>query len=103
MIIVHTTVDSQAVAEALMKRVVEERAAACAALSAPIQSIFHWKKNIETAVEWRVSFKTRLDLFEQVASIIRSVHPYELPEIIATPIACADTAYAEWIHSETGK
>ncbi len=103
LIVVHTTVDSEAVAKALMQRVIQERAAACAALSAPCRSSYHWKGALEHAVEWQLSFKTRLDLFDRVAAIIKSLHPYELPEIIATPIVCADPDYAEWILAQTSR
>jgi len=101
LVIIHTTVDSAAFAEMLMKRVVDERAAACAVLSPQSKTRYHWKGGIETAVEWCLTFKTRADLFERVADIIKELHPYDIPEIIATPIVLADKTYADWLLSET--
>jgi len=89
------------VAEMLVKRVVDERVAACAALSPPCRSTYHWQGKIENANEWQVTFKTRADLFDRVAAVIRSIHPYQVPEIVALPIVCADEAYSDWIRSET--
>jgi periplasmic divalent cation tolerance protein len=89
------------VADALIKRVIDERAAACAALSASQTSRYHWQGKIETATEWCITFKTQRRLFNRVAEIIRAQHPYEVPEIIATPILSADPAYAAWVVAET--
>lgn len=101
LVIIHTTVNSAALAETLMKRVLEERAAACAALSPPSQTRYHWKGGIETAEEWSLTFKTRADRFERVAAIIKELHPYELPEIIATPVVFVDKDYEDWLLAET--
>lgn len=101
LILIQTTVDSLAVADVLMKRVINERAAACAALSASATSHYRWRGQIETTTEWYLTFKTRRELFGRVADLIRAHHPYETPEIIAIPVLEADPAYAAWILTET--
>jgi periplasmic divalent cation tolerance protein len=41
--------------------------------------------------------KTRKDLFEQLCKKVKSLHSYELPEIIALPIIAGSKSYLEWI------
>jgi periplasmic divalent cation tolerance protein len=47
--------------------------------------------------------KTRKDLFSDLEKEIRSMHPYEVPEIIALPIVAGSASYLQWIEAETKK
>ena len=46
--------------------------------------------------------KTRSALFETVIARIAAKHPYETPEIVATPFAAGLPAYFDWIAENTG-
>src|SRR5437773_10580059 len=59
-----TTTDSRDAAEALSKSAVEARVAACGQVSGPITSTYWWEGKVETAEEWRITFKTPLDRYE---------------------------------------
>ncbi len=67
----------------------------------PVCSHFHWKSAIETEHEWGLHLKSRGDLFERVAELIRARHAYDLPAIVAHSLI-AGTATARWIIEETG-
>ena len=75
----------------------DARLAACVSLGAPVESLYHWRGETETASEIPVSIKTRAERFEAVAEFIRSRHPYELPEIVAVPFCAGTAAYFAWI------
>jgi len=102
-ILVLTTLPDAESARTLARALVEGRLAACVTIGAPVESMYHWQGAIETAREVPVTVKTRGDLFDDVAAMIRSRHPYELPEILAVPINDGLPAYLAWIDAETGQ
>jgi periplasmic divalent cation tolerance protein len=100
-ILILTTLPERAGAEALVRELLAARLAACIQIGATVQSLYHWRGQIETALEIPVAIKTRAELYPRVEEAIRRRHPYELPEIIAVPITCGLPAYLDWIAAET--
>ena len=100
-ILVLTTLPDQAQAEALARELLTARLAACIQIGATVQSLYHWRGQIETASEIPLAIKTRTGLYPRVEETIRRRHPYELPEIVAVPISCGLPAYLDWITAET--
>jgi periplasmic divalent cation tolerance protein len=100
-ILVQTSLDNQEKAEYLANIVVGQRLAACCWLSGPIKSTYWWQGQIEKAEEWVLSFKTRLALYPDLERTIKRLHPYGVPEIIATPIVAGSQSFLDWIASET--
>jgi periplasmic divalent cation tolerance protein len=96
-----TTTERREDAERIAQALVEERLAACAQVMGPITSTYHWQGKIETAGEWQCWAKSRRDLYEQIEQTIRRLHPYELPEILAMPIAAGSADYLAWLDAET--
>jgi periplasmic divalent cation tolerance protein len=80
---------------------VEGRLAACVNVLGECTSVYRWKGAVERAAEVPVLIKTRAELYPGVEQTIRALHPYELPEIIAVPIARGLPAYLEWVAAET--
>jgi periplasmic divalent cation tolerance protein len=81
--------------------VVEERLAACANILGPCRSIYRWQGKIEEADEVAALFKTRADAVQALIARIAKLHSYEVPCVVAWPIADALPAYAEWVDTET--
>jgi periplasmic divalent cation tolerance protein len=77
------------------------RLAACVNVGAPVQSMYHWQGQIETAREVPVTIKTRAALYPRVEAAILASHPYELPEIIAVPLSDGLRPYLDWLAAET--
>jgi periplasmic divalent cation tolerance protein len=100
-ILILTTLPDAESARTLARALVEERLAACVTIGASVESMYHWQGAIETAHEVPLIVKTRGELFDAVATAIRSRHPYELPEILAVPINDGLPAYLAWIDAET--
>ncbi len=100
---VQTTVENREDADRIARALVERRLAACVQISGPITSTYRWKGKIDTAEEWLVVAKTRAALYEKVETAIRELHPYETPEIIATPIAAGGADYLAWLDAETSE
>ena len=100
-ILVLTTLPERAAAEALARELLAARLAACIQVGATMQSLYHWRGEIETVDEIPMVIKTRIGLYARVEAAIRKRHPYELPEIVAVPLCNALPAYLDWITAET--
>jgi periplasmic divalent cation tolerance protein len=96
-----THLSDHAAAMALARARVTGRLAACVNVGAPVQSMYHWQGQIETAEEFPVTIKTRAALYPRVEAAIRAGHPYELPEIIAVPLIDGLRPYLDWLAAET--
>jgi len=102
-VVVTTTTDSAEEAERLAGSAVEARLAACAQISAPITSTYWWNGAVETAMEYRVDFKTRAALGERLIAHVLANHSYDTPEVIITPIVGGNPDYLVWIDRETAE
>ena len=100
-ILILTTLPERAGAEALARDLLAARLAACIQIGAAVESLYHWRGEIETASETPVAIKTRAALYPRVEAAIRQRHPYELPEIVAVPITDGLPGYVDWIAAET--
>lgn len=95
-----TTTGTQAEAQQIAAVLIEQHLVACAQVSGPLASIYHWQGKVESNEEWLCTLKTRETLFEQVTAAIRAVHSYQCPEVIATPIIAASPDYLAWLERE---
>ena len=100
-ILILTQMPDRASAQSLARSLVEARLAACVSIGAPVESLYHWHGQIETAEEIPVVVKTSVERYRDVETAIRSQHPYELPEILAVPVVDGLTHYLDWIADET--
>ena len=96
--IVLTACPDSANAERLARILVEEGLAACVSILPPMQSIYRWKGNTESATEQLLVIKSSVAHFPAIRDRLRSLHPYELPEIIAVPIADGLPEYLAWLN-----
>jgi len=100
-ILVLTQCPDRGSAQALARTLVEARLAACVSIGTTVESLYHWRGKIEMAQEVPVVIKTCADAYAAVEAAIRARHPYELPEIVAVPIAHGLSSYLAWIDDET--
>jgi periplasmic divalent cation tolerance protein len=100
-ILVLTSLPDRESAVALARALVTGRLAACVNVGAPVESMYHWRGQIETANEVPVTVKTRRDLYAAVEAAIVAAHPYELPEVVAVPVSHGLNRYLDWIAGET--
>ena len=96
--IVLTACPDAASAERIARVLVEEGLAACVNILPPMQSLYRWKGKIETASEQLLVIKSTVAQFPAIRDRVRSLHPYELPEIIAVPIADGLPEYLAWLN-----
>ena len=99
---VSTTLAKREQAEALARRLVDARLAACVQIVGPIASVYRWKGQVSRDEETLLLIKTRRDLVGPVAALFREAHPYEVPELIATEIVEGAAAYLAWLAESLG-
>lgn len=100
-VLVLTSLPDLEAAQRLAHALVTGRLAACVNIGTPVESMYHWQGQIETAREVPLAIKTRAVLYPQVEALIAELHPYEIPEIIAVPITHGAASYLDWIRAET--
>lgn len=75
--------------------------AACVNIVPKANSLFRWRGKVEEAEESLLLVKTRAELFSEVVRVVKEIHSYEVPEIIALPVVDGDPDYLAWITKET--
>jgi len=101
-IIVFITVDSQETAQKIANKLLTERKVACANILPKVESHYWWQGKIESANELLLIVKTRAALLDELIALVKQIHPYAVPEIIALPIIGGNEDYLKWIDKETG-
>lgn len=76
---------------------VEQRLAACVNLVPGLVSLYRWQGALQQDAEVLLLMKTRGDRLADLTEVLRRLHPYDLPEIIALPIVSGLPAYLQWI------
>lgn len=100
-LLVITNCPDAAVAEDIARALVAARLAACVNILAPCRSIYRWQGEVETAAEVPLLIKTTAERYAELEAAICQHHPYDVPEIVALPIAQGLPSYLSWIASET--
>ena len=96
---VAVTAPDRALATRLAEALVAERLAACAQVGGPVASVYRWKGRVERADEWVCRAKTTRAALPALEGRVRSLHPYEMPEILATPVT-GPAGYLAWVRAE---
>lgn len=102
-VLIITTTNSKEEAEMISQTLVGKGLAGCVQILGPITSTYWWKGKFEKAEEWLCIIKSRKDLFKELESVIRAVHSYEVPEIVAIPVVKGSKNYLDWLKSHMKK
>jgi periplasmic divalent cation tolerance protein len=83
------------------RTLVEERLAACGHAVEAIRSVYRWEGAVHDEREARVALHTRRSLVPAIVARAGELHPYDVPCVIALPLAGGNPAYLRWIAEET--
>lgn len=95
--IVLSTCPNQESAERIARGVVEARLAACVNVLPGLRSFYTWQGQLEVSDEVLLLIKSRTNVFTTLQNMITSLHPYELPEVVAVPIEAGLAPYLHWL------
>jgi periplasmic divalent cation tolerance protein len=96
-IVVLITTSSEEEARKIAKLLVNQRKAACVNIISRVDSLFWWKDKLDSARESLLLVKTKASLFPEIISLVKEIHSYEVPEIIALPIIAGSEDYLKWL------
>jgi len=89
-------------AQRISNQLVTEKFAACANILPSVESIYRWKEKIESGNETLVLFKLNENRQSAFQEKLRSLHPYEVPEIIFVPVSSGLPEYLRWVVESCG-
>ncbi len=96
-LVVYTTFGSAGDAEETVKKLVERRLIACGTIVPGATSVFRWRGDVQTESEVLAILKTERRCWTELERAIGEFHPYEVPELIAVPVAVGSDPYLDWI------
>lgn len=102
-LLVLVNLPNAAAGDAIARHLVKNRLAACVNCLPGVKSIYQWQGELVTADEVSLLIKTTRACYAELEASITSMHPYQVPEIIALPIELGWRPYLDWITAETKK
>ncbi|RME85779.1 MAG: divalent-cation tolerance protein CutA [Planctomycetota bacterium] len=84
-------------------QLLEKRLVACVNIISEITSLYWWEGKIEEGKEALLVCKTTSEKIGEILQVLPSIHPYEVPEVLAVNIDKGFPAYLEWVQKEVGE
>jgi periplasmic divalent cation tolerance protein len=100
-VVIFVTAGTREEADVIADVLLEQHKAACVNIIPAVDSHFRWEGELKTEQEALLIIKTRASLVEEVTSLVKAVHSYDVPEVIALPIIGGNSEYLAWIDTET--
>ena len=101
-LVVLTTCPDEPVAARIARDLVESGLAACVSRVGPVHSTYRWQGAIQDEPEVLLVIKTLTTRYSELEMRLKSLHPYEVPEIIALPLAGGSSDYVAWLRAAAG-
>jgi periplasmic divalent cation tolerance protein len=101
-IVVLTTCPNDAVAARIARELVESGLAACVNRVGAVHSTYRWQGAIQDEPEVLLVIKTLSSRYSELEMRLKSLHPYDLPEIIALPVTRGSAEYLGWLGGAVG-
>ncbi|CAN7945677.1 unnamed protein product, partial [Ixodes hexagonus] len=93
----YVTAPDQEVAKKLAEALVVKKLAACVNIVPSVVSVYEWKNKIQTDSEVLMVIKSRTSRLDEMTTFVRENHPYEVCEVISTPIQHGNPPYLKWL------
>ncbi len=84
-------------ARQISRRLLERKKAACVNIVQGVSSHFWWQDKLDSAQESLLIVKTKSSLLPEIIELVKGMHSYDIPEIIALPIVGGNEDYLQWI------
>lgn len=96
-IVVLVTAKDKKQAAAIADGLLKAKLIACANIIGGVQSLFTWQGKVDRAKEALLILKTKKSAFNKLAAKVKTLHSYQVPEIIALPIIAGSKDYLQWV------
>ena len=101
LIIILMTASSAEEAQLISNSLLEKRLIACSNIINDMKSKFWWNGNIQTENEVMIIAKSRKSHLKEIIKNVKSLHSYDVPEILSIPILNGNPDYLDWLIKET--
>jgi periplasmic divalent cation tolerance protein len=101
LVLAFSTAGSPEEARRISTALVDKQLAACVNIVDNIHSIYRWQGATESAAESLMLIKTRANLIPAIELRLRELHSYDVPELVAVPIAQGAQPYLDWLLAST--
>jgi periplasmic divalent cation tolerance protein len=101
-LVVLCTCPDEATAKRIAGALVARRRAACVNLVGPVRSVFVWEGEVCDESEMLLIAKTTEEGYPALEEIVHELHPYDVPEVIAVPVAAGSRPYLDWVAGSVG-
>ncbi|XP_054140337.1 protein CutA homolog [Melozone crissalis] len=95
--VVFVTCLNEHIARDIARAIMDRRLAACVNILPKSSALYFWKGELEESTEILLLVKTRTSKIGELSNYVRSIHPFEIPEIISLPIEQGNPAYLRWM------
>ena len=96
-VVIFITVGTDGEAREIANALLTQRKAACVNIVPGVNSLFWWQDKLDSAQESLLIVKTKASVLNEIVRLVREIHSYDIPEIIALPIIGGNRDYLEWI------
>ena len=100
-VVLHCTCPDAATAERVATALVEDRLAACVQQVPGVRSTYRWEGRLERADEILLLIKTTTDRQAAAIACVQSLHPYDVPELLAFDASGGAPAYLDWVAAQS--
>lgn len=95
--VIFITAANKKEAQRIAKLLLKNKLAACVNIVPKVESLFWWKGKIDHAKEVSLIIKSKKTKLNQIIKLVKSLHSYQVPEIIALPIIAGYKPYLRWL------
>ncbi|MFA5092586.1 MAG: divalent-cation tolerance protein CutA [Candidatus Omnitrophota bacterium] len=98
-VVILVTAKDKKEAQKIASGLIKAKLAACVNIVNKIDSIFFWAGKIDQAKESLLIIKSKKEKLSKIIKLVKSLHSYDVPEIVALPIIAGDKSYLRWINA----
>jgi periplasmic divalent cation tolerance protein len=102
-VVASTTAPSVREANSIARALVERRLAACVQILEPIRSVYRWEGEVREDPEVLLLIKSLDSQVSSIEELLRELHPYEVPELLAVPVTAGSEPYLRWLIENVGR
>lgn len=99
-VVIFITTGTDEEAHRIANMLLNQRKVACVNILPKVRSLFWWQDKLDSAQESLLIIKTKASLLDEVVMLVKEIHSYDVPEVIALPIIGGNPDYLEWIGKE---
>lgn len=96
-LVVLTTLPGEEESVRLAKALLDRRLVACVNIVPGVRSLYRFKGVLSDDREHLLLMKTVAERYDELAAAVAEIHPYEVPELLALPVARGAEPYLNWV------